>query len=306
MDDRNLEISGRRALVTGASGFIAAPLMRRLTGLGATVHGVSRSAPAEGTPGAVFHPLDLADAAGVSRLFEAVKPELVFHLASHVAGSRGLDLVPSTFRDNLVSTVNLLMAAGTTPCKRFVLTGSLEEPASPADAPSSPYAAAKAAASLYADLFHALYRVPVVKARLFMVYGPAQRDESKLVPYVIRRLLAGESPKLSPGQRPVDWIFVDDVVDGLIALACSPKAIEGSRLDLGSGSLVTVRAVVERLVALTESRAAPEFGALPERPFEQVRQADTAATEAATGWRPLVPIDEGLRRTIAWYRAHPA
>jgi nucleoside-diphosphate-sugar epimerase len=250
--------------------------------------------------------MDLSDASNVSRLVSEVRPDFVFHLASHVAGSRSRDLVLPTFRDNLASTVNLLLAAAETSCRRFVLTGSLEEPDSPSDPPSSPYAAAKTAARLYADLFHALYSVPVVKARLFMVYGPAQRDERKLVPYVIRCLLAGEPPRLSPGQRPVDWIYVDDVVDGLIAMACAPKAIEGKRLDLGSGSLVTVRCVVERLVALIGAAVTPDFGALPDRALEQVRKADTDSTREQTGWMPAVPLDEGLRRTVEWCRTHPA
>ena len=306
INSTNHPLTGSRVLVTGASGFIGGHLMKRLAALGAVTHGVSRNAPAGGLPGAAFHALDLADAAGTARVFAEVRPDFVFHLASHVAGSRTRELVMPTFRDNLISTVNLLMAAAATPCKRFILTGSLEEPESASEAPSSPYAAAKASARLYADMFHALYSVPVVKARLFMVYGPAQRDERKLVPYVIRCLLAGESPRLSSGQRPVDWVFVEDVVDGLIAMACAARPIEGKRLDLGSGSLVTVRAVVERLVALVNAKATPEFGALGERPFEQVRQADAAGTLAETGWSATVSLEEGLSRTVEWYRTHSA
>ena len=78
-------------------------------------------------------------------------------------------------------------------------------------------------------MFHALYKLPVVIARVFMVYGPAQQDLTKLVPYVILSILRGETPKISSGGRPVDWIYVSDVVDGFMALAERP-GIDGPEL----------------------------------------------------------------------------
>jgi nucleoside-diphosphate-sugar epimerase len=212
-----------------------------------------------------------------------------------------------TFQANLASTVNLLVAVRDAGCRRLVLAGSMEEPEPDAGSlpvPASPYAAAKGAASAYARMFHALYGLPVVTARLFMVYGPGQRDLGKLVPHVATSLLRGERPRLSSGRRPVDWIYVDDVVDGLAALATAP-GIEGERLDLGSGELVTVREVAERLAAIVRADgAAAELGVgeLPDRPLETVRRADVERTRELTGWRPKVSLDEGLRRTYEGYR----
>lgn len=297
-------LSGATALVTGATGFIGAHLVRRLVEAGARVHAVSRRPRPSASATVAWHAADLADAGAVESLFATVRPDLVFHLASEVSGSRAVDLVLPTFQSNLASTVNLLVAATRTPCRRFVVTGSLEEPESISEAPCSPYAAAKVAARLYASMFHALYGVPVVHARLFMVYGPAQKDENKIVPYVIRALLAGRPLQLSAGTRPVDWVHVDDVVGGLLAIAVAPGAIDGQRLDLGSGELVTVRAVVEKLAAQIHPGVGLPFGTLAERPFEQVRVADIATTAAAIAWKPTVPLDEGLRRTIEWCRAN--
>ena len=93
-------------------------------------------------------------------------------------------------------------------------------------------------------MFQSLYGVSVVVPRVFIVYGPGQDDPKKLIPYVVSSLLRGESPKLSSGTRPVDWVYVDDVAEGLIAAALARDVTE--RVDLGSGTLVTVREIVEQ------------------------------------------------------------
>jgi nucleoside-diphosphate-sugar epimerase len=297
------ELAGCSALVTGASGFIGTHLCRKLSALGADVHGVSRR-PLAREPGCPrWYQADLTDPAAADRLLDEARPEFVFHLASHVAGARELERVLPTFRDNLVTTVQLLAAATDFRCRRIVLAGSLEEP-DPGDTPavpSSPYAASKYAASSYARFFHALYGTPTAIARIFMVYGPEQHDLDKLVPYIALSLLRGESPKLSAGTREVDWIYVDDVVDGLLALATAPD-VEGSTLDLGSGELVSVRAVAERIEKIVGADAAPRFGAIEDRALEQVRVAAVDETAARTGWRPAVDLPTGLARTVEWCR----
>lgn len=288
-------------LVTGAGGFIGSHLCRRLLAAGAEVHGTSRRQ--RSGSGLRWHRLDVADREAVAELITVLKPEIIFHLASHVAGSRDQEAVLPTFHGNLLSTVYLLDAATRVGCRRFVQAGSLEEVAlgEPLTTPASPYAAAKAAASSYCRMFHELYRTPVVLARIFMVYGPAQQDLRKLIPYVILSLLRGREVRLSSGTRPVDWIYVDDVVDGLVRAARAQGA-EGQRIDLGSGELVTIQTLVGKLYRLLAPGVEPPFGTLPDRPMEQVRAAEVGATEALLGWRPGTTLDDGLRATVDWYR----
>lgn len=298
------ELSGARVLVSGASGFLGGHLCRQLAAAGSELHGVSRRELESGA-GVRWWRGDLTDREFTRRTVLEVKPDVVFHLASLVGGARSLDMVLPTFDANLAAAVNLLVACAEVGVQRIVLAGSMEESEAGEghDPPSSPYAAAKGAATAYARMFHALYGTPVVVARVFMVYGPAQADLKKLVPYVTLKLLAGESPELASGTRPVDWVYVEDVAEGLVRLAATP-GIDGQTLDLGSGSLVTVREVVERLGALVGAGVEARFGAVPDRALEQVRTARVAETEAKTGWRPRVGLDEGLRRTVAWYRQH--
>ncbi len=250
---------------------------------------------------------DLAEQSAVQKLLRAVRPDVVFHLAGEVTGARDLDLVPTTFRGNLMGAVNMLTAAVEADCPRLVLAGSMEEP-EPGDAEAvaaSPYAVAKWAATGYGRMFHALYGLPVVHLRIFMVYGPGQHDLRKLVPYATVSMLKGEAPRLMSGRRLVDWVYVDDVVDGLLT-AARAEGIDGRSIDIGTGRLFSVRAVVERLARVTQSSVRPCFGAIEDRRLEPVRVARPDDSRAAMGWSPVTSLDQGLVATVDWYRSRLA
>jgi nucleoside-diphosphate-sugar epimerase len=251
----------------------------------------------------VWWTTDLEGIDSVTTLLRNVRPQYVFDLASVVSGSRARDMVLPTLQANLARAIHLLLAASEIGCRRVLVTGSLEEPApGPAwPAPSSPYAAAKQAASAYARMFHALYATPTVVVRPAMVYGPGQQDLKKLVPYVALSLLRGEAPALTSGTRRADWTFVEDVVEGYLAAAAAP-GIEGATLDLGTGRLTSVRAVVEHLSEIVAPRVRPAFGEVAERPLEQENVADLETTSRLLGWKPATELRAGLEKTVRWYR----
>jgi len=297
-------LRGQRVVVTGANGFIGAHLCRRLAGQGAEVHAVFRTHAPSNLTVHRWWQADLSDLAQVSRIIKEANPEVIFHLASHVKGAPDLQYVLPTFHSNLESTVNILTAATQSRCRRMILTGSLAEPDSENGEkfPVAPYAAAKWASSGYARMFHALYRTPVVIARVFMVYGPAQVDLTKLIPYATLSMLQGKRPKISSGGRLVDWVYVSDVVEGFLALAEAP-GIDGSTVDLGSGSLLSIRDLLKELAGIIGDGANAEFGALADRPLEPTRIANISESLSKIGWKPKVSVQEGLRRTVEWYRA---
>jgi nucleoside-diphosphate-sugar epimerase len=295
--------SGKKILVTGASGFIGSCLCQKLLSMGAEVHGVSRTLKPKGGENLYWWQGDLADITTVRELLTKIKPGYIFHLASCVSGSRDLGLVLPTLHSNLISTVNVLTASTETGCSRIILVGSLEEPDSGSAEviPSSPYAAGKWCSSAYARMFYALYQTPVVNVRLFMVYGPGQKDLLKLIPYVTLSLLRNNAPKISSGKRQVDWIYVDDVVEGLLLIMQSP-GIEGNTVDLGSGVLVPVRTVVEKIAKIVNSKVNPLFGAISERQMEQNRVAQIKNTQMIIGWKPTTSLEKGLENTVNWYK----
>jgi nucleoside-diphosphate-sugar epimerase len=292
----------QRVLITGGSGFLGSHLARRLGDRGMEVHAVSRSEHISASDYLRWWKGDMADFVQVRSILYEVKPDVVFHLSGLGTASRDCDLVLPTLQSLLISTVNILMIAKEISCARVVLAGSLQEPdpTSSEMTPRSPYAAAKWASAAYSRMFHDLYAVPTVVLRIFMTYGPGQ-NESKLIPYVILSLLKGIAPKVSSGQHLYDWVYVDDVIDGFLMAAQAPN-VEGCTIDIGSGALVPIRAVVDQLVALTGSEVQPLFGALPDRPLEPVHAASLHDAYAKLGWKPRTPLSEGLKQTVRWYK----
>ncbi|SEL12064.1 NAD-dependent epimerase/dehydratase family protein [Rhodococcus maanshanensis] len=295
-------LASRRVLVTGAAGFIGSRLCTRLQELGAEVHGVSRRSREGG--GAFWWKADLAEYPAAHHVMEEVRPDLVFHLAGEVNGARDVSMIRPTIRNNLLPTVNLLTSASELGGPRVILAGSATEP-DPDQIPTSPYAASKAASSIYARTFHARYGLPVTNLRLSMVYGPGQQDYGKLVPYVTRTLLRGEVPRLTSGANEFDWVYVDDVVEAF-TWAASDADCMGETLDIGSGELVSVRSVVERIVRLADRTVQPQFGVVPDRSGEVSLLADVRRTREVLGWQARTSLDEGLATTVEWYRERHA
>src|SRR5262245_41352602 len=300
MVESRRQFGSRKVLVTGASGFIGSHLSRSLYTNGAEVHAVSRE---QHTNGDIhWWQANLSNITAVRELLDTIRPEIIFHLSGHVTAAPDLKCAISIFDSHVISTVYLLTAATEIGCNRFVLTASLTEPQSSChDAiPGSPYAAAKWASGAYARMFHALYRTPVTIVRPYMTYGPMQSPQ-KIIPYVTLSLLRGESPKLASGQWRADWVYIDDVIDGLLTVGYVSD-VEGCTIDLGSGTMIPVREVVYHVVNLVGGPISPLFGALPDRPAEEIRAADLAYARKKIGWKPVTSLDEGLARTVAWYR----
>ena len=155
-----------------------------------------------------------------------------------------------------------------------------------------------------ADVSVAVRRCPSSSRRVFIVYGPGQDDPKKLIPYVVTSLLRGESPKLSSGKREIDWIYVDDAAEGLIAAALARDVTE--RFDLGSGP------TCQYARACRASGRPRAFGG--QAPVRRLARPPDGAgargrrrqTSRLTGWSPRTPLEEGLRRTVEWLRARHA
>jgi nucleoside-diphosphate-sugar epimerase len=295
---------GRKVLVTGATGFIGWHLCEALIALGADVHGLSRTASTQKlAPGCSAWHVDLTDIEAVRMVVSKTQPQLIYHLAGLVTAQQDLNLVLPMLRNNLVGTVHLLLAATEIGCERMVIVGSSEEPTFGTldEVPTSPYAAAKAAASMYARMFHKVYGLPVVVVRPFMTYGPRQ-EPTKLISYTILALLRGENPQLSSGERVCDFVYVLDVVRGLLKAGIQPN-LEGKTVDLGTGEGNRVRDVIELLVELSGSTARPVFGAIPDRIEKHPLIADRGVTRRLLDWEPVWSVRDGLTETVAWYQA---
>jgi len=285
--------------VTGATGFIGSHLVAALARRGARITATSRQRVDRNDSRVTWVQVDPADLDHLKRAIDIARPEIVFHLSSLADGRRDLSLVASTVTAELLSTVNVLTAATECGVTRLLLTNSFEAPEL-GEPPLSPYAAAKGASHLYARLFHTTYATAVVEARIFMVYGPGQ-PERKLLPFVMKALLAGTSPRIDSPGRALDWIYIDDVVEGLLRLAVAP-GLEGQSVDLGTGELTSIRDTVATLCELLRTTTAPEFAIDPIRAQERVARADVAAIRRTLMWQPRISLREGLTHWLADYQ----
>jgi len=298
MGGERRSLHGQRCLVTGASGFIGTALCRELAARGAAVFAFGRTGA--GTPSTLG--CDVTSLDQVRAAFATARPDLVFHLAARVSGARSIDLVLPMLNSILMGTVHVLLVAAEQRGARVICLGSLQEPDEHLPLlPNSPYAAAKLAASAYARMFVELYGTQAAIVRPLMVYGAGQIDRSKLVPYIISRLLQNLPAELSSGRQCFDWVYIDDVVEALIA-AATADGIVGQTIDVGSGVLTSVADVARSIATYVGQPDGLLFGAIPDRKLEPTRTADVAATTRLLGWAARVPLAEGLRLTVEWER----
>jgi len=293
--------NGLSVLVTGAGGFLGSHVVERLAQLEARTYGLTRG-PSTGGGKIQWVKGDLSDSASTCALLKEVRPDIVFNLAGRTVASPDRELVLPLFRDNLESTVILLNQLADSGCRRIVTTGSMEEPElAQADCvPASPYGASKWAAVVYARMFHALYQLPVVIVRPYMTYGPRQHP-SKFIPSVTLSLLRKQSPTIKQPDREVDWIYVEDVLDGILAAGQAP-GVEGCSIDLGSGLLIPIREVAEELESLVGNGATVRLSPSEPPAGVQGRRADPTSARQLLGWSPKTPLRKGLEETVAWYR----
>lgn len=296
------QLEGKTILITGASGFIGQNLSRKLIDIGATVHGTSRNQNGSDPdlPGMFWWQGTFDDIGAARKILKNTRPDYIFHLAGDVTAANDQKHLLSTYNSLLTSTVNLLTEAVDMGCEKIILTGSSTEPLDLNETPGSPYAAAKLGTVIYGSLFQQLYKLPVVMLRPFMGYGPAQ-PKYKILPHVIMSILHGHQPKLTSGKWEVDWIYIDDLVEGILAAATHPQ-VYNQTIDLGTGKLTSVRTMVEKIVAIMETDIEPDFGAIPDRAIEQPRIADVETTRSLIGWEAQTSVDSGLRNMVAWFK----
>ncbi|MGH2980449.1 MAG: NAD-dependent epimerase/dehydratase family protein, partial [Solirubrobacterales bacterium] len=225
----------RRALVTGAGGFLGANLIRRLIADGHTVMGMVRPGSdvwrLDGISGGLeVKSADLRDSDALGQAVSEAAPDWVFHLAAHGGYSWQRDAA-GIFESNVVGTAALLEACREAGCDAFVQTGSSSEYGlkdhAPAEdeplEPNSAYAVAKAAATLYARHLAVSGGLPAVTLRLYSAYGPYE-DPRRLVPKLISEGLQGRLPPLVGPEISRDFVAVEDVLDALVAAASRPAA----------------------------------------------------------------------------------
>lgn len=329
-----------RLIVTGGAGFIGSSLVFRALKEGhdvLTIDKLTYAARPEtlsqlsSSPNHEFLRAAIEDAAAMHAAFESFEPEAVLHLAAESHVDRSIDEPEAFMKTNINGTFVLLEAAfrywsrlsGAKRENFLFLQVSTDEVfgalgehgsfslASPY-APSSPYAASKAAGDHLARAWQRTYGLPLIVTNCSNNYGPRQHPE-KLIPTVIRHALARERiPIYGKGNNVRDWLYVNDHIVGRLAAIKSRRPGEtflfGGRCEVRNIDLALLicRLLDRRLPLASDASYAEQIEFVVDRPGHDLRYAiDPSHAEAVLGWKPTESLESGLTKTIEWYLANP-
>ena len=321
-----------KILITGGAGFIGSAVVRlavrrghEVVNLDALTYAANPAniADVAGSNHYRFEQADIRDRPALDRVFADHRPDAVMHLAAESHVDRSIDGPAAFIETNIIGTFNLLEAAraywmreGQPDAFRFhhistdEVFGSLGPSGqftedTPYD-PRSPYSASKAGSDHLVRAWHETYGLPVVLTNCSNNYGPFHFPE-KLVPVVILKALAGEPvPVYGDGGNIRDWLFVEDHADALLLVLEQGRL--GRSYNIGGeneASNIDLVRMICRLMDELHPQGAPHdrlITFVADRPGHDRRYAiDPARIRDELGWRPSVTLEEGLRRTVAWY-----
>lgn len=331
-------LAGTRIVLTGAAGFIGFHVANRLLEAGAHVHGVDNLVPyydvalKQARLAAIapherfeFTRADIAEPGRMRALFAAFRPDYVVHLAAQ-AGVRHSLIDPRAYtRVNVDGFLEILEAVRAHPVRHLLYASSSSvygastavpfTETDPADRPLSLYGATKRANELMAHSYAHLFAIAATGLRFFTVYGPWGRPDMALFVFT-KAILAGEPIDVfNNGHMQRDFTYIDDVVQAVVRLVPLPPD-QSTPAQAGNGGAPAPHAIfnignhtpisLDRFIAAIEAalgRPAIRCN-LPMQPGDvPATCADVARLANAVGFAPQTPIEEGVRRFVAWYRA---
>lgn len=294
-----------RILITGAGGFVGAAIAKAAVAAGDDVVALVRnggSRLAEIAKSISLQRMDLADASSLGQLIGSVRPDVVIHSAwEGVGGALRSDSIQL---DNIRTTVALADAAIAAGTRKFVGIGSQAEYGrydrriveDDLPQPTMLYGAAKLAANHLVAQRCGEVGVAFAWLRLFSVYGPGD-NPNWLIPSTAASLVRGSRPRCTAGTQKWDYLHIDDVAEGVLAVARNDRA--NGVFNLSSGEAVSVRTIVEMLRDIAAPGLDLTFGDIPFAPGQIMHlEGDNRRLRDATGWKVRISLGEGLRQVI--------
>jgi len=309
-----------RVLVTGVAGFIGMHCAQRLAARGDQVIGLDNLSPYYSVDlkrdrlkqlSIEFHELDIADAAGLARVFEKAKPEAVLHLAAQAGVRYSLENPAAYVETNLVGFANLLECCRRHPPGHLVFASSSSvygnNPELPwserqnVDHPVSLYAATKKSNELMAHVYSHLFGLHATGLRYFTVYGPWGRPDMSPMLFASAIMAGRPIPVFNHGDMQRDFTYVDDIVEGTLRVLDRPARY--AVYNIGNHQPVRLLDYIAEMEAALGRKA--QLDMKPMQPGDvKATYADTTALKDAVGFAPSTPLAEGLRRFAAWFKRY--
>ena len=305
---------GKKVLVTGGAGFIGSRLVKRLVNEGANVSVLVQYKEKVNNVrlSPVWDDLEVIEAdirnSDSLNVVKELAPNIIFHLAAFNHVGRSFTNVQECFDVNAKGTANLIDAYDG--YERFVYTSTSEvyglqeevpfvETMTPN--PSSPYSVTKYAGELYAKMKQRINDYPIAVIRPFNVFGPYQTP-SAVIPDLIIKALKGERISTTKGEQTREFNYVENTIGGFLLVGEKKEAI-GETINIGSGEDISIADLVKKIAEFSESKSELGIGDIEYRPNEiWTMYADSQKARKLLGWEPKVSFDEGLKKTIDWFR----
>lgn len=304
----------KKVFVTGATGFVGANLVRRLINQNHEVHIIKRKNSniwriKDIASKLHVHEIDLSKKKHLTTVLYRVKPSIIFHLAN-LGSYAGVDpSIEKSIKTNLLGTTNLIESAHVINYECFINTGSSSEygkknsPMREIDScqPATNYAIAKLAGTLYGQAYAKRTGKPLATLRLFSPFG-AFDHPARLISSTILKILKGEKLLFNNLSDVRDYIFIDDVVEAYLFCMKKSSLLSGEIFNIGSGKQTLVRDIVQLLVRKMKSGNQAGLNEIVSKKDNLVWQADIQKAKKILGWQPKMTLDQGLSKTIAWFK----
>ncbi|MBW2045277.1 MAG: SDR family NAD(P)-dependent oxidoreductase [Deltaproteobacteria bacterium] len=311
----------QKVLVTGAGGFIGSHLTERLVNLGANVRALVRynsrndQGVLELLPSEVKEKVEIVmgDLRDPETLRDVMKDiDIVFHLGALIAIPYSYIRPREAIETNVMGTLNVLNAAKAINVKKVIHTSTSEVYGTAQYVPinekhplqgQSPYSASKIGADKIAESFYKSYGLPIATIRPFNTYGPRQSARA-VIPTIISQALSNDKIYLGSVHPTRDLTYVEDTVSGFIRIADSENSV-GEVINIGSNFNISIGELADKIISIIGKDV--EIISDPKRIRPQDSEverllADNSKAEELIGWKPMVSLDEGLKRTIEWIK----
>jgi len=306
-------LNGNKVLITGATGFIGANLVRMALKEGSEVYIITRKESDKWRINDVLtyiveYNADLQDYDKLKCIISRIKPEIIYHTATYGGRPNQKDAV-RIMQTNLIGTINLITACKKYGFDLFVNTGSSSEYGIKEKTmqeedllePVNDYGVSKSAVTQYCQAIAKNEDLPIVTLRLFSPYG-SYEESVRLIPSVILSCLRRKKPKISSPNFVRDFVYIQDVLDAYAKLS-EVRPLSGEIFNIGSGKQCTVGDVANKIIELSGYDIEFDTGMPQGWPNEPKKwEADISKANDILGWKPKYDLENGLTETIRWFR----